>query len=898
MLEEALLALARETVFENDGSAPFGEVVEAVMAEVDMPGWQDSTARDRVGELLSDAVFSERGALRLLVDDQLVDVPTLTEGRALTHVLTHDEIATDRLALDPDLGLLAALADIDGGLHLPDGTPLRLRTRRERGAGREGTTRITQTLAGPAAWLRGHQPGDLVVARCRDGFLELAAITEAELAPPPAGLAQLLHELFDRVNEGDGSPIDFGSLVLAAAAVGSDLFLQPTRPLGELVVEAGFEIDGDKMGRPGSWARSAEVHDAVGLIIRSQHLEESESRLVSEAVKAVREAAAAGTGIPRLLAGRLVRDWPVCFVVFDELRRGSRPLDAAGLAQVGAATGGPFGLWLQGRAAAIDGRTAESVELAQAAFEADPAFGPAVNDVAQLASDQGRARDAANLLHRVRHGDDPQVERLRQLAAAQQPAVGRNDPCGCGSGRKFKHCHAGRDLLPDKSRVTWLLVKANAYLRLAAPPDLLHDFGDGEGGGPAHSLIGSDILLFEDGWMARFLEARGALLPDPEAEWVARWLAESRLVLGRVEAADDSGRLVLEELPSGQRVEVHGVPLDPSTLLDRLLLCRVLPVGDRLFCSTGVRPAWLSERDGLLAALGEPHSPEEWRDLWMPESHPPTLITTSGEPMMQCHLSALIDADAVDSIAAALTARFGEPDAAGSGLEWRSKADTDTLDDVITATYFLLGSRLRVNTSSLARLEAARGILDEVAPGYTVEYQEREPMARVRARLADEQVVSSLLALSARLGSGLDDEFGDEFDDEFGDDDEFALEMLRRLGDDHDVDVDDVDDVDAGLADASRGELRGLLDDDGDGHDADRLSDGFDPDLDAQLVEHMRAQDERWVDTPIPALGGSTPRQAAADPSLVGDLRTLLAEMEGRSRTPVDDLRKRLGLID
>jgi len=47
---------------------------------------------------------------------------------------------------------------------------------------------------------------------------------------------------------------------------------------------------------------------------------------------------------------------------------------------------------------------------------------------------------------------------LEQLAAMQQRAmmsqrshtvgpqrVGRNDPCPCGSGKKFKHCHAGRD---------------------------------------------------------------------------------------------------------------------------------------------------------------------------------------------------------------------------------------------------------------------------------------------------------------------------------------------------------------------------------------------------------------------------------------------------------------------
>jgi len=33
------------------------------------------------------------------------------------------------------------------------------------------------------------------------------------------------------------------------------------------------------------------------------------------------------------------------------------------------------------------------------------------------------------------------VSRPRRPAAREAPKVGRNDPCPCGSGRKFKHCH-------------------------------------------------------------------------------------------------------------------------------------------------------------------------------------------------------------------------------------------------------------------------------------------------------------------------------------------------------------------------------------------------------------------------------------------------------------------------
>src|SRR5690606_36133920 len=35
-------------------------------------------------------------------------------------------------------------------------------------------------------------------------------------------------------------------------------------------------------------------------------------------------------------------------------------------------------------------------------------------------------------------GEDPGLD---QAAAAAVPKVGRNDPCPCGSGKKYKHCH-------------------------------------------------------------------------------------------------------------------------------------------------------------------------------------------------------------------------------------------------------------------------------------------------------------------------------------------------------------------------------------------------------------------------------------------------------------------------
>ena len=69
----------------------------------------------------------------------------------------------------------------------------------------------------------------------------------------------------------------------------------------------------------------------------------------------------------------------------------------------------------------------------------------------------GREREAADLWAAmagefVDDGDDSEIRQFLQQAPAEEPVVqqrvldehdrvGRNDPCWCGSGKKFKKCH-------------------------------------------------------------------------------------------------------------------------------------------------------------------------------------------------------------------------------------------------------------------------------------------------------------------------------------------------------------------------------------------------------------------------------------------------------------------------
>ncbi len=88
-----------------------------------------------------------------------------------------------------------------------------------------------------------------------------------------------------------------------------------------------------------------------------------------------------------------------------------------------------------------------------------------------------------------------------------------------------------------------------------------------------------------------------------------------------------------------------------------------------------------------------------------------------------------------------------------------------------------------------------------------------------------------------------------------------VAELLAGRGDEGEIDHEDM------------GDDEGLL-------DLERLDPQARSELEAQLDEMMRAHEEAWVDTPLPALSGATPRQAAADPTRRDVLLRLLQEFQ------------------
>jgi hypothetical protein len=77
------------------------------------------------------------------------------------------------------------------------------------------------------------------------------------------------------------------------------------------------------------------------------------------------------------------------------------------------------------------------------------------------------------------------------------------------------------------------------------------------------------------------------------------------------------------------------------------------------------------------------------------------------------------------------------------------------------------------------------------------------------------------------------------------------------------------------------------------------------PEVREAIIEHMQNHERRWVDEPVPALGGSTPREALADEAKRKELMELLADMDSHlasSDDPetamnADRVRALLGLV-
>jgi SEC-C motif len=444
---------------------------------------------------------------------------------------------------------------------------------------------------------------------------------------------------------------------------------------------------------------------------------------------------------------------------------------------------------------------------------------------------------------------------------------GRNDPCWCGSGKKYKHCHRGSD--EGQSPAAHLHALDEQVLRgileygsTRFPKRLevvLHGYESLVVGDPdreAHMALMIPWCLYEARFEGRRLvdwylaERRDSLL-DVEAAWFEAQ-ARSWLSAWEITEIEPGKAMHVEDLLTGETrriTEVKGTFLVEPRLA---ILARVVDHdGFSVMCGCHPNPLRPGNAADAVAAIRKalrikkptiPVASLRERDslamigIW--QAHvvaarnepPPELQNTDGDPLDLIEdRFAFVGAGAREAVEKVLSAHEdvdppdeGEDEPAYTFLRPGNRMHKDWANTIV-GRLVIEGSSIRLETNSVKRADALRERVEEMC-GASIAFRSRQHKN-----------------LAAMLAS-------------------------------------------AAASSPSPPPSR-------------------EPALDGLAAEWKRKHYSSWPDVPIPALGNRTPREAAASPRLRPKLDVILKEIEHaeRSQPPgarydVRELRADLGL--
>jgi hypothetical protein len=813
---------------------------------------------------LVDALDDADGLVTVLADERWASLPALLAGRVFTHRLTGPEVEHDILDSSPDLDPVDMLTEYAEYQRLADGSPVvgvlppvDAGMLAERGVPLDVVGDLGALLL-PAGYLRGRgmAEGDAIAVRVSGDGLSLEAVPDQAMSTERlGGLGRRLTEV---LTAGAGRPVSLDVAVWTACADDLTLFAEPLPPLGEALAACGLVHDDEWLAPPGfdfgRWradarrAGIAERYDldddaalAVQVIVT---LYERVADLHAAASAAYEDGGdAALTALFPENTGQTEpagseRDDGVGTAVGAVVPMLAEPAvaeavltETVGAGTEGAATLGLFAetlepmapraartalRWLRGKAHERLGDIASAEADYEGAESLDPRWPPALVDLARFASDRGDAARGLALLHRAEvPPDHPLVELLERFQVTPRSDVGRNDPCWCGSGRKYKKCHLHNERLSLDERAAWLYQKAGVFLGggpwRTAMVDAAH--ARAEYSDSPYALLDAlddpltaDAVLFEGGAFAEFVAARGALLPEDERLLAEQWLLVDRSVF-EVEQVRHGEGLTVRDVRTGDVHQVRERAASRQLKVGALICTRIVPAGDTTQIFGGIEPVELHERDGLVALLDAEPDPVALVSFLTRRFAPPVLRNTEGDPLVLCDVT-LRTGDP-----AALVAELDETyerDHDADTAQWFEHVTTDGVER-IRATFRLDGSDLTVHANSEARVDRVLDTLRKLDPTLTVVDESRQPARDTR----------EVAALGAQASSG-------------------AVEPL----------------------------------------------DPADPAVAAVLEEFIRDYERKWLDEPIPALAGHTPRQAAADPTRRDDLIRLLDSFPSHDDNP------------
>jgi hypothetical protein len=637
-------------------------------------------------DTLLDEVFDEMTCpARQLVDDRWVWLPTLLAGRVFTHRLDADEVAHDMLTVAPDLPPLTEICEYEPYGQFVDGSaaPVAMpeydaELLEQRGIPDEVVDEAGVLLLIPGTLARlGAAEGDLVGLRLSDQGLVVERITMCAPAEVGARLAATVDP---------DEPVYFNAAVWTACAEDPAVFTEPLPPLADVLEDYGLAFDGDWLAPAGfdfdSWhferrcAALAELHDLDpddAFVLHTMVKLFERMSLVIEAVESAdadeppadastaagyarqpeeaefEDAEPAADGFADLVGelGSALADPRLAELLLAEtIGTGRDGASALGMLAEVLEPKVPRAArvacrWLRGVARERMGDIDAAERELAAAESMDPDWPLPLIDLARIASDRGDVERGLALLRRANaEPDHPLVQLLQRHRTEPRRDVGRNALCWCGSGRKYKKCHLGREQLPLSERVGWLYVKAGQHAQLSGWNDLLIEAAyersryavedpDALGVALADPLV-LDAVLFEGGAFEEFLEVRGSLLPDDERLLAEQWLSVQRSVF-EVEKVNRAQVVIVRDVRTGDTHEVRQPAVGRQLKPGQLLCARVVPAGDSMQFLGVLEPVAPHERDRLIDLLDtEPDAVTLVAQLSR-RFAPPTLVDNEGD---------------------------------------------------------------------------------------------------------------------------------------------------------------------------------------------------------------------------------------------------------------------------
>ncbi len=556
----------------------------------------------------------------VLLDGRWTYLPTLLDGRILTHRLTAAETAADLIELSPDLDPIDESSDPP---RLVDGPELEI------GFDHLSTADLSREV--PASALS--REGTLILPVGALADLGLAAETLIAVRMSPDGVA------LSRVDEpvGDGTEVvdalralivddvaaDLRTVLYTVMADDASAFRTPTVPVGDLVEAAGLARDGDLVAPAGfefaafddaaaadadeRWAELteeevaligalAQLADGVAEVLLTEpETDRSEGSDQLTALLSTGLAVEVGAGrtvldaLP-LLDEPMVADLTLIHLLGDGFHEAPAVVEMLGLVEPAAPrVARPPLRWMRGRAYERLGEIGEAEEHFRAAERLAPAWPLTLVDLARYAADRGDAPRAIGLLERAGEDADPSwLESLRTQLPEPGPQLGRNDPCWCGSGRKFKQCHLHRPgVAPLAQRVDWLQQKLVHFLaegpwrevRVELTVRWLTGSPERDHASRMADPLLDDLLLYEGGAIEDFLAVRGSLLPADERALVEQWLEVERSV-HTVTAVRPGGGFDARDVRTGAEHTVTASAGLARMAPGQLFCARISPAGE------------------------------------------------------------------------------------------------------------------------------------------------------------------------------------------------------------------------------------------------------------------------------------------------------------------------------